>query len=237
MKKFIILQILIVGLSIGTCILFRAGSSDCGISSVRKISDLKEMKSTVDYIDYEIDSLPDFEEYLTLSNDRFFAEKIILVVKPNSEINLSARMIIQNVSVKDVIYGDESLIDNEITLHILNGFYYETKSDFKKRQLRSSNAKRGFFYQNSGWINVMNDESEYLLFANKLTVGGKDYYIPGSYFKWLNITNDYAVPVNDEPDVPHYNEYYENEFFSDNQKTIDDFFNLKHRILDYYGVR
>jgi hypothetical protein len=119
-------------------------------------------------------------------------------------------------------------------LHILNGFYYETKEDFKKRQARSGDTERGFFYQKSGWINVMNDESEYLLFANKLTIDGKNYYIPGSYFSWLNITNDYAVPVNDVTGVPHYNEYYKNEFFSNSQNLIDNFFNLKHRVLDYY---
>jgi hypothetical protein len=84
MKKFIILQTLIVGLSIGVCMLFRAGSSDCGISSARKVSDLKEIKSTVDYINYETDSLPDFEEYLQNNDDYFFAEKVILVVKPKS---------------------------------------------------------------------------------------------------------------------------------------------------------
>lgn len=256
MKKFILIQLIIIFLGLLTSILCIKSTSNIGIlNNSANINDISKIDAKLvfceeqDNISSYFTSTEDFfeqiDDYYQSMGESLNVEKVILVASVNDQYSIYNDMTKEYITVEDVIEGDLNLIGKTIEIYSdSREFYYEDKETFKRRTEYICNQYPQDEYpeyyirqpQYRKVLNFLQPNNRYLIFLDKITISGVDYYshsyFPYSYF---NISSDFSIPVL-EGEYGLYSSYYNNEIFAINQSYIDSYINFKKQIFNYYKI-
>ncbi|MCL2054657.1 MAG: hypothetical protein FWG90_09550 [Oscillospiraceae bacterium] len=249
MKKFLAVQIAVILIS---CIATKAAIPQIGDAGLIRINTTAQELSDTDaftiramgsrFSEIEL-TLDRYLEHQNWVRDRFGSEIVVITATAAGRIDTFNNMYIEYVDVLEVTQGDPSLAGNSLEIYCeWGGFYLRDVVNFKRylERLESQGYTRENNPEAFEWraqytsnLNFLKDGDKYLIILHKITLEGIHYYFYAPIFSHFNLDSDYSVPVQNG-NYDRYYKYSENEFFGQTQEIVDDFYEFKREILEYY---
>lgn len=225
-------------------------SSLCDITNINSMNRLNvSFLKLYMYDDLDVQDIEENKEYdIECLGDY----SCIFVVKPLEKIKIAENVLQQNVIVNDVVKGDENLVGNEIVVQSSNTLKYSSwemeKYDDNGNIIEIENEPRLYF---NSHFNVMRNEYEYVVFADKVELGRDIYSSEKSEYSILrkncdkqcsttmkNISKFKFENSDDEYDgvSVNYVDIRECELFTTSDKVLDAFNELKSDIFRKYKI-
>lgn len=249
MKKFIIIQVSIIIIGITCCIFFTSNQMDAGIANNTSYNKIKSMAANM-YVITEDDVVLEqpVTDYLDFINGWYeitkddYSDKQILIITTTDNVRLYNGCIEYEIEVKSVIDGDENWEGQKTTLISNKGFYYETSRELDSRlyganlfdqNISEEKTQRMLMFNVAG-LNIMQPNREYLIFAESIDFDDYSQLIVNiRQFVWMEISDRKSEVVNEDP---KYNEYSDNEIFTNSQEVLNDYYLLKKKVFEYYKI-
>lgn len=240
MKKFITIQILLIGITVILCYYAKSLSDDVGISHMDTIENISKSRCDNIAVIYTVDDMYDeFSQFESENADYGLGlfETTIFVGTPQDQFSFSNGSTFCTIDVDKVIKG--KIEKRSIDVEIKGGFYYETETDYDERimdarDMEIDTPQERLFVLDFGGINFMIPGKEYLIIAQTLDFKGKTVYrINGYQISWLCLDETKSELMKKEY---VYSDCSTNEFFSPNQTVIDAFYQKKDEILKSYNL-
>lgn len=251
LKRNIMISLIIIIFTIIIGQFLKRGILDYGILAINSTDDMKKIEFEFEAVlnEHDCDSFNYYkDDYVKELDDAEY----IAIVKPTGKVEQRNGLLRQEVTVKKIIRGSNSLQGDTIFLQGTDGISFYFKSIVKETDNLNAQIEPKNIMTNDenitdinniyfiGIRNVMEADSEYVAFlnyreenANKNLKQNKFYDIYGS-FGYLKLN------VEDNNDVIELNKKYKlselknNEFFSSSTDTLEAIYIIKKLILEKY---
>ncbi len=224
-KRFLVFQLVLILTAALLGQVGKASMSKCGIQDVRTLEQLYQLDIdaecifTDEFYDGFIEYMDSYVNEMVLFADENHA--IIAIVKPTGTIRPYNFTLCQEVIVEQVTLGDKNL--EQKTLSIYSGPVFMMNDESNVLECRSVK-------------NVMQPGHTYLAFFSPAIINDylkEDIYqFNGSFFEYLDLTNDSSVPIKELP--VDLRDVRDIEFFTSSQRTLDAMLEIKQRIIEKY---
>jgi len=231
MKRWFALTTIIMTL---VCLLSSLLVSHRGNSGIKDISTTAEFQKYIE--DFSVESMYFEDEQTTemlLQKQKYFDSTTkpsmlshdnnvnIFIVEVKTDFQCYIGTYNQKAIVKQVVQGDSSLKNKEISIIVTTGI----------AQMQDKTVFLGALGKN-----IMFPNNKYLVFCEKLEIYKyleEPYFRTINYvFSYLNLDSDYSCVVENLNDKDTYFDYKDSEFFVNSKETLDTIIEIKHYIIE-----
>lgn len=249
MKKFILLQIVIIFTGFLVCSSLKKEQPNSSYMEIKNYRDILDIDASVymipeedAWLDQSAKTYIDFFEELYATNKTKIFDKQILIIEPNETISVYNDCIFQDVKVISVIDGEKNFSGNNFRFIYPAGFKIESRKEYQNRVnnerlfgIETSQQYSDKPVLNLAGLNIMKPGHKYFIFAQSLNLS-KDYTIlcaDRQQYTWMDLTINSSKAMTENS----FKKYYNNEIFTDSQVVIDDYYRLKEEVFNYYNIK
>jgi hypothetical protein len=233
-KRFILFQIAIVIFAAMIGQLGKTKMPDCGIYNVRTIEQVYELEVVSSSILGD-DFYDDFIEYQEDYIREIDGSPIVAIVKPTGNIRPYNYLFRHEVTVDEVIRGDNELEGKTIHIYDLPKFAVRESGNVMGRRIKHSGL-----LEYSDFSNIMQPKHTYLAFFLPTELNNyrqNDVYrFVDAFFCYFDLSYDGTTPITDLSNKVYFNDLKDKEFFTNSQRTLDAMMDIKRKIIEKYEV-
>lgn len=252
MKKFILLQFVIILVGSLLLLVLRANIDNRGVlSNNANVSDFINSDAYLASLLSSDDISDSYEELfsqITAYNETYNMETCVILATATGKFDSYNYMTTQYVNVNKVIVGASDLENQELKLYDYDrSFVIEDQELFNRRieKLPSLGYSKEdypeYYVRNSYYyptFNLMKENHQYLIFIGKINVNNEAFYkISGGFTPYFDLAEvENKIISEDENTLLKYSDYYDNEVFPDSQQTDEKYQKLKDSVFEHYGI-
>lgn len=188
-------------------------SFDCSISKYYGYTEENETDIYNNFKQYKEDYIQEYS--------KGFVDTVI-IAKPLGRLKQCKESFGQEVLVKKVIQGSEIEQGETYFVYSFSGFGFNEEGEAVYSGVRT----------------VMNPDSEYLMFLTESELNQvqreKQFYIQSGDFRYLNLSRNDSVPIDNKGKEVLYSEYADSEFLASSQPILDELYEIKKEIVEMY---
>ena len=247
MKKFIILQAIILIFGSAVCRIITFDNPKNNYLTINSYDDLKNIDASFysipeedAWLDQNVETYIDFFDDLYKNVKTHYFDKQILIIEISDKLEVYNDGLLQEIKVKRVIDGNDELCGKTFSFVYPAGLKIESKNEYSQRVNKEkeygieSSPYSDKPYLNLAGLNIMKPNHEYFIFAQSLKLSDDFTIITADrhQYTWMDLTeNKSDIVINNS-----YSDYYHNEIFTSSQAVLDDYYRIKKEVLEFYNI-